>query len=96
MIFPSVKIMTPIEQLFLIEMYQEDNSRFILGECCDNDLVDILVDNDSKRPIGLFDNDDKSYLNDIDDNEDNTYTYDGDDYFTFDLSDAELDKEALL
>lgn len=76
------KTCTPIEQLFLTEMYQEDTSYLIIGEC-DDSMIDSIVD-DISEP-GLFDNE----IDDFSDLDDDEYTYDGDEYFAFDIDDED-------
>lgn len=87
-LFNTEKTCTPIEHMLLMEMYEEDNSYIYIGEC-DDSMVDNLVD-DVKEP-GLFDDEivDPSELDDYDIYDDDDETYDGDDYFAFDLDDED-------
>lgn len=62
-IYTEATIRTPIEELFLSEMVEEDTASIILGGCGDT-IIDNLED-DVKTSI--FDDTTSSYNNDVDD-----------------------------
>ena len=85
-LFSTEKTCTPIEHLLLMEMYEEDSTFLLIGES-DDSMVDTLVD--TVKETSIFDDEivDPSELDDYDIYEDDEDTYDGDDYFAFDLDD---------
>jgi hypothetical protein len=87
------KTCTPIEHLFLMEMYEEDSAFLLIGES-DSSIIDNLMDTD--KEVSIFDDEivEPDELDEYGD-DDSEDTFDGDDYFAFDIDDED-DIDALI
>lgn len=81
------KTCTPIEHLLLMEMYEEDSAFLLIGES-DSSIIDNLMDTD--KEVSIFDDEivEPDELDEYGDDDDED-TFDGDDYFAFDIDDED-------
>ena len=88
------KTCTPIEHLFLMEMYEEDSAFLLIGES-DSSIIDNLMD--TNKEVSIFDDEivEPDELDEYGDDDDED-TFDGDDYFAFDIDDDEDDIDILI
>jgi len=81
------KTCTPIEHLLLMEMYEEDSAFLLIGES-DSSIIDNLMD--TNKEVSIFDDEivEPDELDEYGDDDDED-TFDGDDYFAFDIDDED-------